>query len=80
MFTLDAEVGSEGYNLKDQKTKSEIKKELEGSIPNDKRIENTDIQQTAKNCTANEEDAPKVIQEFEKIIRNKKSDIVWLVY
>ena len=80
MFTLDAEFGSEGYNLKDQKTKSEIKKELEGSILNDKRNENTDIQQTAKNCTANEEDASKVIQEFEKIIRNKESDIIWLVY
>ena len=31
----------------------------------------------AKNCTANEKDAAKVIQEFEEIIRHKKSDIVW---
>ena len=29
----------------------------------------------AKNCTPNEEDAAKVIQEFEEIIKNKKSDI-----
>ena len=32
------------------------------------------------NCTANEEDAVKVIQEFEEIIKNKKSDIIWLAY
>ena len=34
MFTLDAELGSERYNLKDQETKTEIKKELEDSIIN----------------------------------------------
>ena len=34
-----------------------------------------DIQQMAKNCTANEEDAAKVIHEFEEIIKNKKSDM-----
>ena len=28
-----------------------------------------------KNCTANEEDATKVIHEFEEIIKNKKSDM-----
>ena len=33
-----------------------------------------------ENCTASEEDAVKVIQDFEEIIRNKKSDIVWLAY
>ena len=33
-----------------------------------------------KNRTANKEDAAKVIQEFEEIIRNKKSDIVWPAY
>ena len=31
-------------------------------------------------CTENEEDAAKVIHEFEEIISNKKSDIVWLAY
>ena len=30
--------------------------------------------------TENEEDAAKVIHEFEEIISNKKSDIVWLAY
>ena len=34
----------------------------------------------AENCTANEEDAAKVIQRFEEIVRNTKSDIVWLAY
>ena len=34
----------------------------------------------AKNCTETEEDAAKVIHEFEEIIRNKKRDIVWLAY
>ena len=62
------------------KTKSEIKRELEDSIANGRKNENTDIQQMVENCTASEEDATKVIQEFEKIIRNKKSDIIWLAY
>ena len=29
---------------------------------------------------SNEEDAVKVIQEFEEIIKNKKSNIIWLAY
>ena len=63
-----------------KKTKSGIKKELEESIANGGRNENTDIQEKAKKCTINEEDATKVIQEFEQIIKNKKSDIAWLAY
>ena len=66
------------YKIK--KKKSEIKKELEDSIANSKKNENTDLHKKAENCTANEEDAAKVIQEFEQIIKNKKSDIVWLAY
>ena len=62
------------------KTKSEIKRELEDSIANSRKNKNTDIQQMVENCTASEEDATKVIQEFEEIIRNKKSDIIWLAY
>ena len=58
--------------LTTKKTKSEIKKELEDSIANGKKNENTDIEQMAKNCTESEEDAAKVIHEFEEIIRNKK--------
>ena len=34
-----------------KKKKSEIKKELEESIANGKKNENTDIEQIAKNCT-----------------------------
>ena len=32
------------------------------------------------NFTKSEEDAAKVIHQFEEIIKNKKSDIVWLAY
>ena len=62
-----------------KKTKSETKKELEESTANGKRNENADMQEKVSECTANE-DALKVIQEFEDIIKNKKSDIVWLAY
>ena len=34
----------------------------------------------ANNCTECKEDAAKVIHEFEEIIKNRKSDIVWLAY
>ena len=66
--------------LTTKKTKSEIKKELEDSIANCKKNENTDIEEMRKNCSESEEDAAKVIHEFEEIIKNKKSDIVWLAY
>ena len=46
-----------------KKTKSEIKKELEDSIGNGKKNENTDIEQMVKNCAEREEDAAKVIHE-----------------
>ena len=49
-------------------------------MANGKRNENTDTQEKAENCTANKEDAEKAIQEFEKSIKNEKSDIVWLAY
>ena len=67
-------------NLTTNKTKSEIKKDLEDSIANDKKNENTDIEEMANNCMESEEDAAKVIHKFEEIIKNKKSDIVWLAY
>ena len=57
--------------LTTKKTKSEIKKELEDSIANGKKNENTDIEQMAKNCTKSEENATKVIHEFEEIVKNK---------
>ena len=62
-----------------QKTKSETNKELEELIANGWTNKNTDTKGKAENCTTNEEDA-KVIQEFEEIIKNKESDIVWLAY
>ena len=62
-----------------KKTKSEIKKELEESIANSKSNENADIPEKVNGCTTNE-DAVKAIQEFEDIIKNKKSNIVWLAY
>ena len=62
-----------------EKTKSEIKKELEKSIANGKRNDNTDMQEKVNGSTTNA-GAVKVIQEFKQIIKNKKSDIVWLAY
>ena len=49
-----------------KKTKLEIKKELEESITNEKRKGNTDKQEKVNNCATNEEDAVKVVQEFEE--------------
>ena len=62
------------------KTKSEIKKDLEDPIANGEKNENTDIEEMTNNCMESEEDAAKVIPKFEEIIKNKKSDIVWLAY
>ena len=63
-----------------KKTKFGIKKELEEFMANGKRNKNTDLHEEAENYTANKEDATKLIQEFKEIIKNKKSDIVWLAY
>ena len=62
------------------KKKPEIKKELQESIANGKRNKSTDLEKKSNNCTANKEDVAKVIQEFEEIFKNKKSDQVWLAY
>ena len=64
--------------LKIKKTKTEIKRELENSIVNCRK---TRYHKPGKvnECITNE-DAIKAIQEFEQIIQNKKSDIVWLAY
>ena len=42
--------------LTTKKAKSEIKKELEGSIANVKKNENTDIEEMENKCTESEED------------------------
>ena len=67
-------------NLTTNKTKSEIKKDLEDSIANDKKNENADIEEMTNNCMESEKDAAKIIHEFEEIIKKKKSDIAWLAY
>ena len=72
MFTLDA-------IHKIKKTKSKIKKELEESIAKSGRNENADIQEKVNRSRMNE-GVVKAIKEFEQIIQNKKSDIVWLAY
>ena len=64
--------------LKIKKTKTE-KKEVEDSIIKGRKNENTDMQDKVNGCITNE-DTIKVTQEFEEIIQNKKSDIVWLAY
>ena len=61
--------------LKINKTKSEVKRELEESIAKGGRNENIDIQDKVYGCITNQ-DAAKAIQEFEQIIQNKKNDIV----
>ena len=58
-----------------KKTKPKIKKELEELIGNGRRNENIDMEDKVNSCSANEE-AVRLIQEFEEIIKNKKSEIV----
>ena len=62
-----------------KKTKFEIKKELEESIAKSGENKNANMEEEVNRCRTNE-DAVKAIQEFEQIIQNKKSDIVWLAY
>ena len=73
----------QNFEVKDttliKKTKTEIKKELDDSIINGRKNENADMQDKVNGC-ASCEDAINVIQDFEKIIQDKKNDIVWLAY
>ena len=64
---------------KNRKTKLEIKKEVEESLKNGKTNENTEKQEKVNNLTTSE-DATKVVQKFEQIIKNKKSNIMCLTY
>ena len=68
-----------GTIQKIKKTKCEIKKELEESIVNGRRNKNPNMQDKVNGFITNE-DAVKAIQEFEQIIKNKMSNIVWLAY
>ena len=56
---------------KNGKTRFEIKKELEESITNGKSNKNIEIKEKVNNVVTRE-DAAKVVQEFEQIIKNKK--------
>ena len=57
-----------------------MRKELEDSIANGKKNENTEIEEMVNNCIESKENAGNVFYKFEEIIKNKKSDIVWLAY
>ena len=65
-------------NLEAKEATQEIKKDLEDSIANGKKNENIDIEEMANKCKESEEDAAKITHKFEGIIKNIKSDIVWL--
>lgn len=54
------------------KTKFQIKKKLEELITYGKSNEKTEMQEKVNNVTTSE-DAVKVIQEFEEIIKNKRA-------
>ena len=62
-----------------KETKDEVKKELEKSIAKSGWNEKAEMQEKVNGCKTNE-DAVKATQEFEQIIQNKKSNIVWLAY
>ena len=55
-----------------KRTKPQIKKKIEESITNQKKSENTDMQEIVNKYTANEEDAVRVVQEHEEIIKSKR--------
>ena len=63
---------------KNRKTKLEIKKELNESIINGKSNKNKEMLEKVNDITTSE-NVMKVVQEFEKVIMNKKSNI-WLTY
>ena len=52
--------------------KLEVKKELEELITNGEKNENTEMQENVNNV-ATREDAVKIVQEYEQIIKNKKA-------
>ena len=57
---------------KNRKMKLEVKKELEELITNGEKNENTEMQENVNNV-ATREDAVKIVQEYEQIIKNKKA-------
>ena len=61
------------------KTKLEIKKELKEKMRNGKSNEKTEMEQKVNNVKTSE-GVVKVVQKFEQLIKNKKSDVIWLMY
>ena len=70
MFTLDVELRNKRCNCNDQKTKSEIKKELEDSIANGNKNKNTDIEQ--KTVQRAKKMRQKLFTNLKKLLRTKK--------
>ena len=68
----------DGNVKKLKKTKEEINNQLEESIMCDDNM-NMDMQKSARKVKSSEE-AAAVIQEMGKIIRNKRSNMLWLTY
>ena len=68
----------DGNVKKLKKTKEEIKKQPEESIMSDDNM-NIDMQKSARKVKSSEE-AAAVIQEMGKIIRSKRSNMLWLTY
>ena len=80
LYFLFSNLGEEfkSWRNNQENKKKEIKKQLEKSIVPDGN-ENTDIKEKASKVK-NSEEAAAVIQEMEKIITNKNSNIPWLAY
>ena len=80
LYFLFSNLGEEfkSWRNNQENKKKEIKKQLEKSIISDGN-ENTDIKKKASKVK-NSEEAAAVIQEMEKIITNKNSNILWLAY
>ena len=66
----------DGNVKKLKKTKEEINNQLEESIMRDDKM-NIDMQKSARKVKSSEE-AAAVIQEMGKIIRSKRSNMLWL--
>ena len=69
-------LGVDGNVKKLKKTKEEINNQLEESIMRDDNM-NIDMQKSARKVKSSEE-AAAVIQEMGKIIRSKRSNMLWL--
>ena len=72
ILTLDAEFRYWRSYSEEQENEAWRKKKLEELITNGKKNENTEMQENVNNV-ATREDAAKIVQEYEQIIKNKKA-------